>query len=58
MSILKTNELKKHYGAEANIVKALDNVALNVEQGEFVVIVGTSGSVEADEKELSKITKS
>jgi putative ABC transport system ATP-binding protein len=44
MSILMTNELKKHYRVGANLVKALDGVALNVEPGEFVAIVGTSGS--------------
>jgi len=44
MSILKTSELKKYYGAGANLVKALDGVVLNVEPGEFVAIVGTSGS--------------
>lgn len=44
MSILSTNELKKYYGSEPNLVKALDGVGLNVEQGEFVAIVGTSGS--------------
>ena len=44
MRILKTNELNKQYGTGANLVKALDGVALNVEQGEFVAIVGTSGS--------------
>lgn len=44
MSILKTSELKKYYGAGASQVKALDGVALNVEPGEFVAIVGTSGS--------------
>lgn len=44
MSILSTNELKKYYGSKPNLVKALDGVGLNVEQGEFVAIVGTSGS--------------
>ena len=44
MSILQTTDLKKYYGAEPNITKALDGVTLAIEQGEFVAIVGTSGS--------------
>ena len=44
MSILETKDLKKYYGTEPNITKALDGVTLAVEQGEFVAIVGTSGS--------------
>ncbi len=44
MSILETTKLKKYYGKEPNITKALDGVSLTVEKGEFVAIVGTSGS--------------
>ena len=44
MSILQTTELKKDYGAEPNITKALDGVTLSIERGEFVAIIGTSGS--------------
>lgn len=44
MSILKTNDLRKYYGTGANQTKALDGVNLQVEQGEFVAVVGTSGS--------------
>ncbi len=44
MSILQTIDLKKYYGAEPNITRALDGVSLSVEQGEFVAVVGTSGS--------------
>lgn len=44
MIILETKGLKKHYGEGESLVKALDNVNLEVEQGEFVSIVGTSGS--------------
>ena len=44
MSVLQAIDLKKYYGAEPNITRALDGVNLSVEQGEFVAIVGTSGS--------------
>ena len=44
MNILETTDLKKYYGAEPNITKALDGVTLSIKQGEFVAIVGTSGS--------------
>ena len=44
MSILKTTDLKKYYGTEPNITRALDGVTFSVEEGEFVAVVGTSGS--------------
>lgn len=44
MTVLKTSELKKYYGSEPNLVRALDGVNLTVKHGEFVAIVGTSGS--------------
>ena len=44
MSILQTTDLKKYYGTEPNITKALDGVTLSIEEGEFVASVGTSGS--------------
>lgn len=44
MTILKTTNLKKIYGAGENEVHALDGVNFTVEKGEFVSIVGTSGS--------------
>jgi len=44
MVILETKGLKKYYGQNESLVKALDGVDLTVEQGEFVSIVGTSGS--------------
>lgn len=44
MAILQTRELKKYYGAGDTLVKALDGVELSVENGEFVAIIGTSGS--------------
>ena len=44
MSILQTTDLKKYYGKEPNVTRALDGVTLSIEKGEFVAIVGTSGS--------------
>ena len=44
MSILETKNLKKYYGSHPNIVRALDGVTLEIEDGEFTAIVGTSGS--------------
>lgn len=44
MSILKTFQLKKYYGEEPNITRALDGINFSVEEGEFVAVVGTSGS--------------
>ena len=44
MSILVAEHLKKYYGEGESIVKALDDVSLQVERGEFLSIIGTSGS--------------
>ena len=44
MNVLQTIDLKKYYGSEPNITRALDGVSLSVEQGEFVAIVGMPGS--------------
>lgn len=43
-NILETRDLKKYYGTDPNITKALDGVNISIEQGEFVAVVGTSGS--------------
>ena len=43
-SILKVKDLKKYYGSDEALVKALDGVSLEINRGEFVAIVGTSGS--------------
>ncbi|MGX9758911.1 ABC transporter ATP-binding protein [Clostridioides difficile] len=44
MKMLETNNLKKYYGKDENIVKALDGINISINRGEFVAIVGTSGS--------------
>lgn len=44
MKILETKNLKKYYGKGDNTVKALDNVNISIDSGEFVAVIGTSGS--------------
>jgi putative ABC transport system ATP-binding protein len=44
MSRIELRELTKHYKQGSTIVKALDGVSLTIESGEFVSIVGRSGS--------------
>ena len=44
MKIVSAANLKKYYGTEPNLIKALDGVSLEIEKGEFSAIVGSSGS--------------
>jgi putative ABC transport system ATP-binding protein len=44
MEILRIENLSKVYGKDENIVRALDNVSLTVDKGEFAAIIGSSGS--------------
>lgn len=44
VKILETKSLKKYYGKDANLVKAVDGIDLSIEEGKFVAIVGSSGS--------------
>ena len=44
MIILEANQLKKIYGSGPTAVHAIDNVSLTVDRGEFIAVVGTSGS--------------
>lgn len=44
MIILEAKQLKKIYGSGPTAVHAIDNVSLTVDRGEFVAVVGTSGS--------------
>ena len=37
-------DVEKYYGNGANVTKAVDRVSFNVNQGEFVGVMGASGS--------------
>ena len=42
--ILKIDKIEKYYGNKSSLTKAIDNLSFNVEEGEFVAIMGASGS--------------
>lgn len=44
MNILKMENVSKKYGKGKTSLNALNNVSINVEEGEFISIVGPSGS--------------
>lgn len=44
MKVLEIKSLKKYYGEGESLVKAVDDINLSVEEGEFVAVVGSSGS--------------
>lgn len=43
--ILKIDSIEKYYGNKGNILKAIDDVSFEVQKGEFVGVMGPSGSV-------------
>ena len=44
MLLIQTKDLVKAYGEGVQEVRALDGVSLDIEQGDFVAIIGASGS--------------
>lgn len=43
-SILRIEQIEKYYGNKLNLTKAIDNISFDVNEGEFVAIMGASGS--------------
>ena len=43
-SVLKIEHIEKYYGNKGNLTKAIDDISFDVEQQEFVAIMGASGS--------------
>lgn len=42
--LLEIKDIQKYYGNGSVVTKAIDNISFNVEQGEFIAIMGASGS--------------
>lgn len=42
--ILRVDKIQKYYGNKDNIAKAIDGISFDVEEGEFIGIMGASGS--------------
>ena len=43
-NILKVKNIEKYYGNKGNITKALDDISFEVNEGEFIGVMGSSGS--------------
>ncbi len=42
--MLQVQNIEKYYGSKNNVTQALDRVSFEVEDGEFLAIMGASGS--------------
>ena len=42
--ILKIEHIEKYYGNKGNVTKAIDDISFEVQNGEFIAIMGASGS--------------
>lgn len=43
-NILTIDKIEKYYGSKSSLTKAIDGISFEVEKGEFVAIMGASGS--------------
>ena len=44
MKTLKIKDIKKYYGKNENLVKAVDGISINIESAKFTAVIGASGS--------------
>ena len=43
-TILRVDDIQKFYGNKGNLTKAVDHISFSVRKGEFLGIMGSSGS--------------
>ena len=43
-TILKVDHIEKYYGNKGNITRAVDDISFDVNEGEYIGIMGASGS--------------
>ena len=43
-TILKVDHIEKYYGNKGNITRAVDDISIDVNEGEYIGIMGASGS--------------
>ena len=44
IELLKIDHIEKYYGSKSSLTKAIDGISFEVDEGEFVAIMGASGS--------------
>lgn len=44
MKTLKIKDIKKYYGKNDNLVKAVDGISIDIESSKFTAVIGDSGS--------------
>ena len=51
-AILQVDDIQKYYGNKGSLTKAVDHISFQVCKGEFLGIMGASGSGKTDRKSV------
>ena len=52
MPLMKITDLQRHYEMASGVVKALDGITIDIEEGERIVLLGPSGFRQNNTTEL------